>query len=61
VTSVPITRVVTVLMSGAIAFVLLVPLAIARHNPLLAVAIVVVFAAYLAANVLLWLRLKPRA
>ena len=57
----PITRIVTMLMSGVICFALLVPLALARHNALLAAAVVVVFVVYLAANVLLWLRLKPRA
>jgi amino acid transporter len=58
---VPVTRIVTLVMSGVICFALLVPLAVERHNALLAIVIVAIFALYLGANVLLWLRLRPRA
>ena len=34
---------------------------VARHNAGLAVFIAVVFIAYLAANVILWQRMRPRA
>jgi hypothetical protein len=56
-----VTRLVMMVMTGVICFVLLLPLAMERHNILLAVGLAVVFALYVAANVLLWLRLKPRA
>ena len=56
----PISRVVTLLMSAVLCFAVLVPLALQRHNAILAGAVVAVFVAYCIANVLLWLRLKPR-
>jgi|HubBroStandDraft_6_1064221.scaffolds.fasta_scaffold4512484_2 hypothetical protein len=56
-----VTRLVMMVMTGVICFVLLLPLAMERHNILLAVGLAVIFALYVAANVLLWLRLKPRA
>jgi amino acid transporter len=49
------------IMMGVICFVLLVPLAMERHNAVLSVAIVALFVVYIGANVLLWLRLRPRA
>ena len=58
---VPVSRIVTILMSAVICFALLLPLALQRHNVALAILVVGVFAAYLVANVVLWLRLKPRA
>ncbi len=54
-------RIVTMVMMGAIAFALLLPLAIERHNTLLATAVVTMFVLYLGANVLVWLRLRRRA
>ncbi|HEY1654631.1 MAG TPA: hypothetical protein VGF86_05930 [Candidatus Tumulicola sp.] len=57
---VPITRIVTMLMSAVICFALLVPLALRHHNVVLAGVLVAVFVAYFVANVILWLRLKPR-
>lgn len=57
----PITRVVTMVMFGAICFALLLPLALARHNAVLAAGVVAIFIIYLAANVALWLRLKRRS
>ena len=58
---VPFSRVLTMVMAGVVAFALLLPLAIERHNPWLAAGIVATFVAYLGANVLLWRRLRPRA
>jgi len=54
------TRIFTILMFAGICFVLIVPMALSRHNVPLAVGISVLFAAYLVANVLLWRRMKPR-
>lgn len=48
-------------MAGVLCFGILVPLSLARHNAGLAVFIAVVFIAYLAANVILWQRMRPRA
>jgi hypothetical protein len=56
-----ISRAFVVLMAGVLCFTLLVPLALRNHQPLLAVGISVFFAAYTVTNVLLWLRMKPRA
>jgi hypothetical protein len=58
---VPFSRIVTMLMSAVICFALLMPLSLQRHNWWLAIFIVVAFFGYLAANVVLWRRLKPRA
>jgi hypothetical protein len=57
----PITRIVALLMAGVLCFGLLVPLALARHNQVLAIVIAVVYLAYLAANALLWQRMRRRA
>ena len=58
---VPVTRIVTMAMFAAICFVLIVPLALQRHNVVLAVAISALFVVYLGANVFLWRRMRPRA
>ncbi len=58
---VPVTRIVTLAMAATLSFGLLVPMALARHNLALAIALAVVFVGYLATNVVLWLRLRPRA
>jgi hypothetical protein len=55
------TRIVMVAMFGAIAFVLIVPLAIQRHQTAIAIGIPVLFVLYLAANVVLWRRMKRRS
>ena len=55
------TRILTVAMFGVICFVLIVPMALARHNTMLAIGISVVFTLYLIANVILWRRINPRA
>jgi hypothetical protein len=57
----PLSRIVALGMAGVLCFGLLVPLALARHNAGLAIFIAIVFIAYLAANVLLWRRMRPRA
>jgi hypothetical protein len=58
---VPVSRVVAIVMAGVLCFGMLVPLSLARHNIGLAVFTAVVFIAYLAANVILWQRMRPRA
>ena len=56
----PFSRIIALLMAAVLCFALLVPLALARHATLLAVFVVVVFAAYLAGNIALWLRMRRR-
>jgi hypothetical protein len=58
---IPFTRIMTIVMFGALCFVLILPLAIARHNLVISVGICVLFLAYLAAQLVLWRRMKPRA
>lgn len=58
---VPFTRIVTVVMFAAICFVLIVPMALQRHNTPLALGVGSIFVLYLIANVVLWRRMKPRA
>jgi hypothetical protein len=55
---VPFSRIITVVMFGAICFVLIVPLSLQRHQPVIAVGIIVVFVLYLVANIVLWRRMK---
>lgn len=57
----PVTRIVALLMAAVLCFGILVPLSLARHNVGLAVGVGVVYIAYLAANVILWQRMRPRA
>jgi uncharacterized membrane protein len=58
---VPVTRIFTIAMAAVVCFVLIVPLALQRHNTALAIGISALFVAYLVVNVLLWQRTKPRA
>ena len=58
---VPVSRIVTMLMAGVVAFGLIVPMALQRHNNALAIGVAAVFAAYLVVNVVLWTRMRPRA
>jgi hypothetical protein len=58
---VPFSRILTVLMFGAICFVLIVPLALQRHEPAIAIGVAVIFAFYLVANIVLWRRMKSRS
>lgn len=57
----PLSRIVALLMAGVLCFGILVPMALARHVPALAIFIAIVFIAYVIANVVLWLRMRPRA
>jgi uncharacterized membrane protein YsdA (DUF1294 family) len=57
----PLSRIVALLMAAVLCFGILVPMALARHVPALAMFIAIVFIAYLIANVVLWLRMRPRA
>jgi amino acid transporter len=50
----------TVLFAG-ICFLLIVPLALQRHNTGVAIAVVAVFVAYLVANIVIWQRVKHRS
>ena len=54
----PLSRIIALLMAGALCFLLLLPMALARHNEILAIFVVVVFVAYLIANILLWQRTR---
>ena len=58
---VPVSRVIAIVMAGVLCFGILVPLSLARHKVGLAVFTAVVFIAYLAANVIRWQRMRPRA
>ncbi len=51
-----LTRAATVLMAGVVCFGLLVPLAVAHHHAWIAGGVAVVYACYVAANVLIWQR-----
>ena len=55
---IPFTRIFTVLMFGAICFVLIVPMAMQRHNTILAIGVSVAFVLYLILNIVLWRRVK---
>lgn len=57
---VPVTRVVAVLMAGVLCFALIVPMALQRHSLVIAVVVSALYLAYVAANVVLWLRLRSR-
>jgi hypothetical protein len=56
----PFSRIIAIVMSGVLCFGLLVPLALARHLPALAVFIAALFSMYLIANIWLWRRMRPR-
>jgi membrane protein implicated in regulation of membrane protease activity len=55
-----VSRIVTIVMFGAICFAFIVPLAIQRGNTPLAIGAGVLFAIYAGANLILWRRLKAR-
>jgi amino acid transporter len=57
---IPFTRIMTVVMFGAICFILIVPMALQRHNTVLATGVSVAFVAYLILNIFLWRRLQPK-
>jgi hypothetical protein len=56
----PFSRIIALLMAGVLCFVLLVPMALARHNVGLAVFVGVIYCVYLVANLILWQRNRPR-
>lgn len=56
-----VTRIFTIAMAAVVALGLIVPLALQRHNVVLATVVVVLLALYVLANVLLWKRMKRRA
>jgi hypothetical protein len=58
--SFPLSRLVAVAMAAVLCFAFLVPMSLSHHYSALAVFIVVVFFAYLAANVWLWNRMRQR-
>ena len=58
---IPFTRILTVAMFAVLCFVLIVPMALQRHNTFLAIGISIIFVLYLIANIVLWQRMKPRA
>jgi hypothetical protein len=57
---IPFSRIVALLMAGVLCFALLVPMALQRHNLVLAIVVSIVYVLYLAGNVMLWLRMKQR-
>lgn len=54
----PFSRIISLLMAAVLCFALLVPLALARHNTMLAFFVSAVFFAYLIGNVVLWQRMR---
>lgn len=58
---IPFTRILTIVMFGVLCFALIVPLALQRHNMVIAVGISVAFVLYLIVNIVLWRRMRPRA
>jgi hypothetical protein len=57
----PLSRIIALLMAGVLCFAFLVPMSLAFHHPALAYFVGIVFVAYLIANIVLWLRTRPRA
>jgi hypothetical protein len=57
---VPFSRILAMAMAAVLCFVLLVPLALQRHDTVLAIAVTCVFAVYAGANILLWRRYIPK-
>jgi hypothetical protein len=55
---VPLSRILTIAMAGVVCFGLIVPLALMRHNVVLAAAAGTLYLAYVATNVLLWRRMR---
>ena len=55
---VPLSRLFTIAMAGVVCFGLIVPLALSRHNTVLAATVGGLFVAYLVVNVLLWRRMR---
>ncbi|HEV3154728.1 MAG TPA: hypothetical protein VGZ02_13060 [Candidatus Baltobacteraceae bacterium] len=55
---VPFQRIVALLMAGALVFVFLVPLALARHAYPVVAFVVGVFLIYVAVNAWIWIRMR---
>lgn len=58
---VPVSRFFTVFMAGVVCFGLIVPLAIVRHDIILARVIIALYVVYVAFNVVLWAWQRKRA
>ncbi|MBV9719019.1 MAG: hypothetical protein JOZ77_06850 [Candidatus Eremiobacteraeota bacterium] len=56
----PFSRIIALIMAAVLCFTLLVPMSLASHHLALALFVVVVFFAYLVANVVLWQRMRRR-
>ncbi len=56
----PLSRIITLAMAAVLCFLLLIPMALTRHNLGLAIFIAFVFLAYLAGNIVLWQRMRTR-
>jgi amino acid transporter len=56
----PFSRIIALVMAAVLCFMLLVPMALARHNVTLALFVSAVFLAYLVANVVLWRHTRSR-
>ncbi|MBV8725472.1 MAG: hypothetical protein JO078_03680 [Candidatus Eremiobacteraeota bacterium] len=56
---VPLSRLFTLAMAAVLCFALLVPMSLRVHKPALAIAVAIVFIAYLIANVATWQRMRP--
>lgn len=54
-------RVIALIMAAAMVFVFLVPLGMARHNYRLVAIIITIFAAYLAVNAWIFIRMRRRS
>ena len=57
---IPFSRIVALLMAAVLCFGLLVPWSLQRGLPALAIVVALVFFAYLAANIVLWQRMRRR-
>jgi hypothetical protein len=55
------TRVMMVLLFGGVCFLLVVPLALQRHQTFIAVGVIVLFLGYVVANIVLWRRMTRRS
>lgn len=54
-------RVVALVMAAVLVFGLLVPMALARHNVLLAAIVIVLFSLYMVVNAWIFVRMRRRA
>lgn len=54
----PFSRIIALLMAAVLCFALLVPMSLASHRVWVAYVVIVVYFAYLVANVMLWQRTR---